>query len=233
MPYKKTYKRKAPRRRRRRRNNTTKYASSLATISNPIPSPLGRKFKATLPYSEYNISINPSVGGLADTYIFSANNLYDPNYTGTGHQPLGFDQIMLMYDHYTVIGSKITVTFVNNDSTYNQFAGVRLVDNVTPNTDPNDLIENGAGKYVLLGLSDKESNTATISHTCAVSKFLGRPHILSVDSLRGTSSSGPTEQAYYHIWGAPNTTSDSSTISLNVKIDYIAVFTEPKTLAGS
>lgn len=226
---KRFYKRK----RRGRRNNRVRYASSLATVSNPIPSPLGRTFKATLPYSEYNIQVNPTSGGLASTYIFSANGMYDPNITGVGHQPLGFDQIMTMYDHFTVIGSRITVTFVNNDISYNQFAGVRLTDNTTPETDPNAIMENGAGKHALLGIAGKETNTATMEHNCSVSRFLGRPNIMSNDDLRGSAVANPVEQVYYQIWAAPNTAVDASTVTLTVKIDYIAIFTEPKTLASS
>ena len=35
----------------------------------------------------------------------------DPNHTGVGHQPLYFDQLMTIYNHYIVIGAKITVKF--------------------------------------------------------------------------------------------------------------------------
>ena len=34
-----------------------------------------------------------------------------PNHTGVGHQPLYFDQLMTIYNHYIVIGAKITVKF--------------------------------------------------------------------------------------------------------------------------
>ena len=39
------------------------------------------------------------------------NSLFDPDFTGTGHQPYYFDQFATIYQRYTVIGSKLTATF--------------------------------------------------------------------------------------------------------------------------
>ena len=43
---------------------------------------------------------------------FVANGAFDPNLTGVGHQPRGFDQFMAGYETFTVTGSKISVNFV-------------------------------------------------------------------------------------------------------------------------
>lgn len=42
-------------------------------------------------------------------FIFRLNSCYDPNYTGVGHQPRGFDQWMNIYNNYTVIGARVKV----------------------------------------------------------------------------------------------------------------------------
>jgi len=51
-------------------------------------------------------------------HIFRANSLYDPDYTGTGHQPLYFDQYAAIYDRYKVRGCKL-VMVINNASGVN------------------------------------------------------------------------------------------------------------------
>lgn len=45
--------------------------------------------------------------------LFRANGLYDPDYTGAGHQPPQFDTFANVFDNYRVIGGKMKVTFVN------------------------------------------------------------------------------------------------------------------------
>ena len=49
-------------------------------------------------------------------YEFSANSLYDPNKTGTGHQPMGRDEVAGMYQNYHVAGGTIEVTYYTNQS---------------------------------------------------------------------------------------------------------------------
>ena len=49
-------------------------------------------------------------GGASYTVkYFCANGMYDPNVTGTGHQPLLFDQYMALYHKYAVTSSRISV----------------------------------------------------------------------------------------------------------------------------
>ena len=52
-----------------------------------------------------NVSVSGSAG-IPFKYQFSCNGLYDPNITGTGHQPMYFDQVTPIYNQYRVIGAK-------------------------------------------------------------------------------------------------------------------------------
>lgn len=65
-----------------------------------------------------DITLNPApraIGaGGSNVWNFSFNNLYDTNSTGTGHQPMYFDNYSQLYDRYKVSFAKITVTVVNH-----------------------------------------------------------------------------------------------------------------------
>jgi hypothetical protein len=50
------------------------------------------------------------------TYVFRGNSLYDPDYTGTGHQPLLYDQYAAQYGKYRVTATRITVDFTNHSA---------------------------------------------------------------------------------------------------------------------
>ena len=76
-------------------------------ISNTL-SPMPCSFATKLTYSS-NVSINPGAAGTPAAYVYRANGLYDPDLTGGGHQPRGYDQFTPMYNHWTVVGAKVTV----------------------------------------------------------------------------------------------------------------------------
>ena len=50
-------------------------------------------------------------------YAFGVNCLYDPYLALGGGQPLYFDQLSAIYNHYTVMRSRIKVTFAVSTST--------------------------------------------------------------------------------------------------------------------
>lgn len=231
MPERKTRLRRKPRRRRyerkmRRYRNTSMFAQKGKL-------PIGKRFLFKTRYYETDLSVNPTAGGFASSYVFSANGLYDPNITGTGHQPVGFDQLMTMYDHYTVIGARIRAWFANEDTGQNQVVGIYASDGATTETDPRVIIENGMGKYTYLHENGNGASTKQLVLKLNPNKFLSVKSPTSDDRLKGSTSSNPTEQCYFHVWGASTNATDSGQIRLCVEIEYIALLTEPKTLALS
>ena len=75
---------------------------------------LRTKQDCVLRYHE-SFSLNPGTAGVPSFYTFRANSCYDPNYTGTGHQPRGYDQIMSMYQYLAVREVQIEVWFQPRD----------------------------------------------------------------------------------------------------------------------
>lgn len=68
-----------------------------------------------LKYTEY-IAFDTALGP-ATFYTFTGNGPFDPNVTGTGTQPLGYDQWSALYDQVLCYGSKITITPISLGST--------------------------------------------------------------------------------------------------------------------
>lgn len=66
--------------------------------------PIPNRAIVTLKYSQLNNS-----NGAAVDYMFNLNSLFDPDRTGVGHQPLGFDQYSAFYNRYKVFKCKVTV----------------------------------------------------------------------------------------------------------------------------
>lgn len=199
----------------------------------PNNSPLPQRFKALMRYSEPNIRLNPGIGGTLAHNVFSANGIHDPDITNTGHQPMGFDELISMYDHGVVIASKIKVTFTNRDATYAQICGIDLRDSNVVQADARVVIENGTCNYLTLGKSGSSRDTATLTYTCNPNKFLSRSNPLSDPQLKNSTSSNPTEQCFYHVFAGPLESVDAGIVDINVLIEYNTVFFEPKPMALS
>lgn len=195
--------------------------------------PLGRSIKAVHMYVDTTIQLNPGLAGVPDFHNFSANGLYDPDISGVGHQPMGFDQMIALFNHYTVTMSKIRVTFVNEDANYPQIVGVRIAASTSTPSDANQFIELTSGKWAVVGDFGSAQEQKTLTLECPVGSWLGRPNVLNEDDLRGDDSANPTEDVIFQIIAQPIQGVDSGRVDCVVQIEYTAIWTEPRLTAGS
>lgn len=223
MPY---YRKSKRTKKYRKRTNKRRISPSSAN------GPLSNKIKAKLIYHE-TMDLNPGVGGVPTSHVFSANGVYDPNITGVGHQPRGFDQMINLYDHCTVIASKINITCSNDDTIIPQMLALSLRDSSTSPATYDDIMEYRYIKTKVLGNSTANS-TGTMSMACNPNKYLGKSNPLNNSDVRNDAGNNPVEQAYFHLTGFPiNGFSDTAAIRCQVRIEYTCVFTEPKQPTAS
>lgn len=78
-----------------------------------------------------SFSLNPGSGVVAGQ-VFRMNNLFDPDYSGGGHQPMFYDNYAALYQKYRVNSATITFvaldTYVNNVFATNNTAGTTTSD---------------------------------------------------------------------------------------------------------
>jgi len=160
------------------------------------------------------------------TYIFSANSLYDPNTSGTGHQPLGFDQLAAIYNHYTVLKSRIKCQF---NTIIPFILSVKLDDDATPAASAPVALEQ---PYARGGMFyGPGSGIPTIYHSFDAAKVFG-PNPMSQEDLQGSSGANPLDGQYFQLQVyEPQLT--SGTIQCLVTIDYDVVWTETTTIGTS
>lgn len=207
------------------------WTSNLALSTQSFP--IGRRFKTTLRYCDQPIIISGSAAGIPGSRVFSMNGVYDPDITGVGHQPLGFDQLVVMYDYCTVLAARATVKFISKDSTNRSLVGLSLLSTNSTPTDAREIIENGNTKFDFIGREIDWKNGSTLSIGSTTASFLGRKVVLGEDALHCTASSNPTDQYYLHVWTAPDASVDQANVQAVVVIEYDVVFHEPKPLALS
>lgn len=184
------------------------------------------------------IGINCNLGAV-ESRIFKANGLYDPEYATGGHQPMGFDQMMLYYNHYTVIGAKITMQYIPSTTaqTVPGYFGILLTD--TPSAAAmsiEQLFESGYRTPTMMGGyvgAPFYPDSNRISKTFSTKKFFKLSALAGNATYRGNSTSDPAELAFFECWVASIQANDPGSLTFLVTIDYIALFTERKVLPQS
>jgi len=189
------------------------------------------RYKCMLRYQEqvYVTSTSGAVG----SYVFSANGLFDPNITGTGHQPAGFDQMMVSYEHYTVVRSRIMVTFSNGTAAVLPQVALSHRAANTALTIWSQVYEDGLVRTSQLMPYGVKGCITTMNLSANIAQFGGVDDILDNPYYRGDITANPIEQSYFHIQACDNIPGITCQVNLNVIIEYEAVFKEPRTLSQS
>lgn len=204
--------------------------------------PLPRKFTTKLKYVG-NDTMNVGATGIPAAHVFRINSIYDPDFTTAGHQPMGFDQIAPLYDHWTVIGCKWKATFSSNETGTTtdraNVCGYMISDadktSYINGSDVNELMENPEVRSTVVANATGGASTKSISGKINPNKFLGRAGApLNDDQLKGTISTNPAEQAYVNFFVAPMVSgNDTVSVQCLFELEYIVVFHEPKQLSQS
>lgn len=188
-----------------------------------------KKMLMTHRYSE--CLLLTSASGVLATYNWVANGMFDPNQTGTGHQPMYFDQMAAIYDHYTVIGAKLTVKISNVVANIGARCGIFINDDtvVTPsfvdalrerNPNVSRIINNGS------------NNVTTMTIKWSGKKTFGK-YNLTNPSFIGTAAANPTEQSIFTFFIQPIDASSTQNYYVEYLLEQIAVWTELKDIASS
>lgn len=163
-----------------------------------------------------------------NSQVFSANGMFDPDITGSGGQPMGFDQMMAFYNHYTVLRSRIRIIIANTSTTLTPSVGIMVSGSASVTSSIEQMVENGDVAFAQLSYAGAFGATSRFSRSLVIARFQGVDDPMDVTDLSGDSASNPAEQAYYHVctWNPYSATQITS--NWQVVIEYEAVFHEPK-----
>lgn len=180
-----------------------------------------------LRYADY-FEINSGSGGIGN-YIFRANSLYDPNFTGTGHQPMGYDQLMTFFDHYIVVNARCVVRFMNvlgsNAAVY-----LRVDGNNASLSSREELLETGGIVSDVLSANGTPGSNKVLTLDFNIPKYHGVSDtaVTSMDSLQGDITASPSDGIYFHCGCFDQYAGGAAQVAGQVLIEFDAIFTEPR-----
>ncbi len=208
-----------------------------------VPLPIGgfgNKRMVKLRYSDLK-EFDVPVGG-STFNIYRANSVFDPDETGAGHQPLGFDQWMLAYQTFTVIGCKMHVRIMGELVGDQSPVAVCILktgtvaDEALLNTlqtvreHPRHL----ASRIGYLGnASSFNSRSANLTATWSARKWFGKRFIVGSADHMGGQTTNPTTQAFLTVKAFSISGNNPNPIVILTQIDYLVILAEPRFLAQS
>jgi len=168
MPFKKSFKKRsskfrsriAPRRTRwrgkwrlRRGFDITKLSKNVVSVGTIRPD----RIMVKLPY-ETTVQLT---GAITVDHIMNTNSLFDPDRTGAGHQPMGFDTWSVIYNRYLVYGVSYDIEYVNTNATNVDFVGV-VFSNDTTSLTASNCLEQSRGTNRLCGPVSSSKSVVSI-----------------------------------------------------------------------
>lgn len=177
-------------------------------------------------YAE-NIALTSSDVSTPAQHTMSINNLYDPNISGTGYQPIGFDQMSALWQNYRVLSARVrldifpatvgsTVGFYPsgfsslpadwNAWTVQPYSVAQLTSSTMPRR-----ISRLIRPWDVLGI--KKAN------------YMGENDYLS------SATGGPLRPVYLHLFA--KTSGVATSVSTRVYIEYVVLASQPIALGMS
>ncbi len=207
---------------------------------------------ATMPSHKYlSFRYNSTEEAVSSTILnqitgvrqFKLNSMYDPDHTGIGHQPLGYDEWTTFYNRYRVFGAKVTITVANQG----EYGGVMVItpwmntSGSIPGTFLSDLREQRKGS-TLITFNDHDAGGSTkrFSKYYSINKILGVPasqipisnEYVGVMGNFGTGQD-PATLAYVSIGLSPLRSGAAVTCNITVDITYYAKLEAVKQVQSS
>lgn len=228
MPFKRTFKKKFTTKKRTYKRSTAPAYKAVA-ISRGIATGFPKIFKIKHRYVEQVIMTSTAT---PVNVVFSCNSLFKPSLTPVSHQPLWFDTVRLIYNHYTVIGSRIKIMCMPVDGVDEaRVISLTVDDDGTISNNINTLQEQGRASQAYL--AQNSNRVKTLTKSWSMRKNWGKGATLANSLMRGDGLTSPEEQQYYVVTLASLDGASTTRCLISVQIEYIAVWNELKNVVGS
>lgn len=219
----------ARRRRRFPRRSLRRNVRNKATVSNG----LGFPKKQIMTHKWATTTVPQAITNTLGYIRIIANDVYKPDYNagGTVHSAYYFNQMNALYDHHTVIGSKIYVEAINiedNLTTGPFIVGIFIDD------------DNSFGFSSIVGAGEQSNGyikmvpggndvTTKLSRKWSAKKTFGGA-VMANDKLTGSGLAAPSEHQFYTICWQNVYGGDPGSIVLKITVEYITVWSELKDI---
>lgn len=169
--------------------------------------------------------------------LMRGNGLFDCDITGAGHQPMYFDQLAALYNHYRVYASKAVVKVFNCTSGSLSGPPTRVClitqdDTINP-TSMDTMVETTTAKVKYLDGLGAATSQCTLVQYGKSAKLLGFKDLKDKEDASALVTADPDEQWTYALCGESIDKTSNVTFFSYWDITYYCEFYERKETAQS
>jgi len=208
----------------------TKYVAKLKRTTAPTAVRIG---KQPFPKQLYNTLKYVDNGFMAITtglgqILFRANGMVSPRVAAGGHKPLYFNQLGEVYNHYTVLRSRIKITIAPSLNVAHTIS-MYLDDDTGTKATPIEAAEMpGATTRLIVPPSGQ---TYPLYHSFDAAKIFGG-NVQSQDSLQASITTNPTEASFF-VFSVLDHSGTNQQILYICEMEFDIVWDEFKTITPS
>lgn len=183
--------------------------------------------RVKMKYGHHNILSDSLLG----SYQWRANSCYDPDKTGSGNQPLAFDQWSEFYDSYLVHAAKYKFT-CNNGGNAIILGFFPDYDGDGGNITVPHLIDKPDSCYMLI---DKNDGSQSMEYYCKIQDYFGLSSPIQTTDTEYTAdtSTNPTNEAVMSFMWSSLDGLLLSDVNVLVEITLYVEFFDPRELVQS
>jgi hypothetical protein len=183
----------------------------------------------------YFTVVTPSLtAGLASDYKFNLNGLFDPDLTGTGHQPYGYDQISTFYARWVVTRCRYQIRLTSSAGSITVLTAVPDNSATSFGTGDRDLAAESPMAQTIISASASPTDAQVITGDVILPRLTGRTkaEYLAGARYNGATAANPSETLVLHIVTQCDSTT-ATAVDYTVKLEYDAEFYDPTNLVQS
>lgn len=204
-------------------------SSRNTTLINKSLQPIPMRYICQMKYSQ---TVLTQAAGNVGSYVFNLNSLFDPDRTGTGHQPYGFDNLALLYNRYRVIGCAWNIQRAMLASDNPVCIGAMATNDINLSYATfSEFREQPRARYVL---QNAGAGVISLSGYTDIAKLTGRPKTayMADDHYGAIVNQSPIENALLFVQTAGANDVPSSVL-VQVTLKYTVEFYDQKHVVQS
>ncbi len=195
--------------------------------------PLPTRFRTRLRYSETATFTTGAAGIVGTGQLWRLNSLFDPNQTGIGHQPYGFDQLAAFYSRYLVRGARWVLTCMTPGASSDIYIHCQVGDSdgflTIVGATPDAAIERSNVSTTVLSASGNTRTTKIegAARICQIAGVSEQSYLAAQTAYSALVTGNPTQNYALQVATSSPSGVGAEACVINLFIEYDAEFFEP------